>query len=106
MKYAFYTNESTNFLSGYKPGDRLKLAYKGELGDLQAQDLKHACESLFFIFNMEHPVDYRGRSMSVGDVVMFDCEEANCPETGGKTALVRAFSCEGCGFTEVTKVVL
>lgn len=37
-------------------------------GDLNVS-LKDAPEELFRIFNLEHPSDYRGRSLSVGDIV-------------------------------------
>lgn len=49
-------------------------------------------ERLFYIFNMEHPADYRARSMSLSDVV-----EVIDPEKGSKFYL-----CDIIGFREVS----
>ena len=40
--------------------------YKGEI---EAEDADSAKSLLFTIFNCEHPTDYKGRSLSVGDIV-------------------------------------
>lgn len=51
------------------PAERYEAVYHGEL-DIQT------VEDAFYIFNMEHPEGYRGRSLSVSDVVeIFDPEK-------------------------------
>ncbi len=70
----------TSFLHGYRPGDRLALAYKARwkhlLFDFSQEDFDHfAAQLLFRWFNIERSGDianYRGPSMSVGDVVEID----------------------------------
>ena len=57
-----------------------ELVYEGEV---QTKSL----EDIFYIFNMARPADYRGRSLSVSDIVEVD-------ETG-------AFFCDSCGFQEI-----
>lgn len=49
-------------------------------------------ERLFYIFNMEHPADYKARSMSLSDVV-----EVIDPEKGS-----RFYFCDTAGFREVS----
>jgi hypothetical protein len=68
----------------------MKLVYKGELIGEAARDSKTQdaaiCEILFELFNINHPADYRGPSMSKGSVVAFN----------GK-----AFACESFGFRQI-----
>src|SRR5215472_4269400 len=90
----FLVNEETDAqgrfvgFSGYKPGHKLRVAY---IGTLLPDDLDSvsACDELFRIFNADRPADYRGRSMSVGDVVVLRFEEA--PRT-------MAYACSSDGF--------
>jgi hypothetical protein len=101
MKYDFYINKDTDFLSDYKEGNALELAYSGEVEAPKRYDLhvladeypnseridKIVCEVLFERFNIDHPVDYHNRSMSVGDVVILDGN--------------RAYTCAGFGFNPI-----
>lgn len=83
MRYAWFRNVTPEALwFGYRPGDTLDFAYEGELiGD--GGDIKTARRQLFEIFNVAHPDDYRGRSMSVGDVVVLGDEFIYaCDRTG------------------------
>lgn len=42
-------------------------------GEVEAQANTFATlEELFFIFNMKHPADFKGHSLSVSDVVLLD----------------------------------
>ena len=82
FKYAIYqiTNDRMEFLvrTGFIPFMGLKddveeldmknftKIYEGEV---EAEDAASAKSRLFTIFNCEHPIDYRGRSLSVGDIV-------------------------------------
>ena len=59
--------------SGYQQSHALQLAYAGAV---DAHNDQHACNLLFEQFNIGHPADYRGRSMSVGDVVLLDYSRA------------------------------
>ena len=76
-------------LDGYQEGDRLTLAHESEIevandtGDVQI------CEVLFFVFNdlWSRPDEYRGPSMSVGDVVTL--------------IGIKHFACAQMGFTTV-----
>lgn len=93
FSYEFYVNntfdptrEYSNF-DGYKPGAFMKKVYEGEV---DGKDHNDALNKLFTMFNIEHPEDYRNRSMSVGDVVML---------TNGVT--VRYFAVASFGFTEI-----
>ena len=41
-------------------------------------------EEIFYILNMEHPSDYKGRSLSVSDIIEVDEEFWFCDTTGFK----------------------
>ncbi len=62
-----------------------------------ASDLKPGTtlEDLYTQFNLNHPEDYRGHSMSVSDLVILN--------QGGETA---AFFCDSIGFTDVSDFVV
>jgi len=62
------------------------LAYEGSV---EAKDL----ESLYAIFNIAHPVDYKARSMSVSDVV--EVVESNYVPKG-------FYFCDTIGYKEIT----
>jgi hypothetical protein len=87
MKYQFFVNvESDEYgrnvgFSGYHQSHALQLAYSGEVESIDTA----ALERLFEQFNIDHPADYRNRSMSVGDVVVFDSTRAwSCEKWGWK----------------------
>jgi hypothetical protein len=44
-------------------------------------------EELFYTFNMDHPADYRGQSMSVSDVIKLDGDFYFCDSCGFKKIL-------------------
>ncbi len=72
MRYSWYRNVTPDALwFGYKSGDTLEFAYAG---DSVLDEIEGARRELFEVFNLAHPADYRGRSMSVGDIVMFGDE--------------------------------
>src|SRR5579884_1484710 len=59
--------------------EQLRFAYRLQLEDLEsAEPGQHqgsdspVLEEIFRIFNIEHPADYRNRSLSIGDVVTID----------------------------------
>ena len=45
-------------------------------------------EELFYIFNMAHPEDYQGRSLSVSDIVKLNDEYYFCQSAGWKKVKV------------------
>lgn len=56
--------------------------YQGEIeskGSVMA-----TLEELFFIFNMRHPSDFKGHSLSVSDVVLLDGKYYYCDSFGWK----------------------
>lgn len=54
-------------------------------GEVEAQVNTFATlEELFFIFNMRHPADFKGHSLSVSDVVLLDGKYYYCDSFGYK----------------------
>ena len=56
--------------------------YGGEIED--KENIFTTLERLFYIFNMEHPSDFRGHSLSVSDVVYLDGKYYYCDSFGYK----------------------
>jgi hypothetical protein len=48
-----------------------EVVYEDEVGSVDDED---TLESLFYIFNNDYPEDFKGRSMSVSDIVQLDRE--------------------------------
>jgi hypothetical protein len=86
MKYSIYQTSSDDlFLSWEKVKDRFSLAnyemvYSGDLAGLDESGKKktdadksdfETLEELYVRFNIDHPLDYHARSLSVSDVVEF-----------------------------------
>lgn len=59
-------------------------------GDIELEDPKQRVhpenylEHLFYIFNVDHPKDFKGHSLSVGDVVELDGRNYYCDSAGWK----------------------
>jgi hypothetical protein len=77
VPFIIYLNEDTNFMSGYKTGDRLRKAYSGEEEwnfEDQAQlegIVPGILDQIFARFQDENqPDDYVHRSLSCGDVIV------------------------------------
>lgn len=47
-----------------------------DAGIVEADTPQEACEKLFEIYNINHPADYEGRSMSVSDIVKLSSDES------------------------------
>lgn len=60
-------------------------------GVVETENHEEALEELFYVFNMEHPRDYHGRSMSGSDVVVLFDEDTP-----------RRFYCDEFGWKEIT----
>ena len=52
-----------------QPGN-YNLVYAGELSDIQGQSQGEKLNAIFEKFNIDHPADYRGHSLSVSDIVV------------------------------------
>ena len=52
-----------------QPGN-YSLVYAGELSDIDGQSQGEKLNALFEKFNIDHPADYRGHSLSVSDIVV------------------------------------
>ena len=50
--------------------DNYELIYVGELSELQEQAEGETLEAIYEKFNIDHPEDYRGHSLSVSDIVV------------------------------------
>ena len=51
-------------------------------GELDYPEMPNALEELFEIFNIRHPDDYKGRSLSVSDIVEVDGKYYYCDSVG------------------------
>lgn len=51
-------------------------------GDIDGKSTTDCLEKLFRIFNMEHPKDFKGHSLSTSDVVELDGGNFYCDSTG------------------------
>ena len=67
-------------MDGHTNGDPLVLAYSGvvessrtkkDIAEITNAEVFNLADSIFREFNIEHPDDYRNRSLSVGDVILF-----------------------------------
>ena len=52
--------------------ENYKLVYLGELSELQGQTQSETLEAIYEQFNIAHPEDYRGHSLSVSDIVVLN----------------------------------
>lgn len=50
--------------------ENYELVYVGELSDLRAQTQGQTLEAIFMKFNIDHPEDFKGHSLSVSDIVV------------------------------------
>ena len=61
--------------------DDYEVVYEGEL---ECSEISEALEEVFEIFNIRHPEDFKGRSLSVSDIVEVDGENYYCDVAGWK----------------------
>jgi YodL-like len=87
INYLLLLNESKDaegrliaMMDGHTNGDPLVLAYSGivessrtkkDIAEITNAEVFNLADSIFREFNIEHPDDYRNRSLSVGDVILF-----------------------------------
>jgi hypothetical protein len=104
ISYMLFLNEhkdsegrSRAMMEGHCIGDPLVLAYTGvvesartkkTIADIGNDEIFNLADSIFLQFNIEYPDDYRNRSLSVGDVVIFLTEPkwiaVRCESVGWK----------------------
>lgn len=61
-------------------------------GEIVAGSADEALEKLYYTFNMKHPADFRGHSMSVSDIVILE----DCPDAG-------TYFCDSFGFKKLSE---
>ena len=57
--------------------------YEGNL-ETSSTDVMDILEELFTELNINHPIDYKGHSLSVSDIVVIDCHYYYCDAYGWK----------------------
>lgn len=77
VKYAFMSYDYAK-QHGFAFDD-YQIVYEGTI---EAQDKIHALEELFTQFNINHPADFKGHSLSVSDMVELDGEACYCNPLG------------------------
>lgn len=80
--------------------DDYELVYSGDVSNQLMPEIENRSDEqilsrLFHIFNLEHPVNYRGRSMSVSDIVVIN-----------RNGTKKAYYVDGIGFRDVTNKFL
>jgi len=61
--------------------------YSGSIYKSSSETITDHLERLFTIFNLQHPIDFRGHSLSVSDVVKIDGRHFYCDSFGWKEIL-------------------
>lgn len=93
MKYTIYQPKQPNFMVDSNKKNYSKKSYnnvyEGEiLEDLTNNDL---LERIFYIFNMKRPNDFKGHSLSVGDIVVLHEDDYK-----------RAYICDIFGWNKIS----
>lgn len=70
-------------------------------GDVDCDTDTDALERLFYVFNMQHPDDFAGYSLSMADVVLFDGNRAYYCDTVGWQPLDQRFTVSKAGEQEI-----
>ena len=71
----------TERLGGFDIAD-YETVYEGEFDS--GDDIDVILDNIFEIFNIDHPSDFRGHSLSVSDVVVIDGVKYYCDSIGWK----------------------
>ena len=66
------------------------LVYQGNLSDVDGDEIEVKLEALFKKFNVDHPADFKGHSLSVSDVIVIE-------NNGNQTA----YFCDSVGYKEL-----
>lgn len=88
--------ENDRVFSGYDEdrfnADDYELVYSEKLDDNMQID-ENLLEALYMIYNVHHPEDYKGRSMTASDVIVFVNDDSE---------IVKAYYCDITGWTDIT----
>lgn len=92
MKYEIYQLDASlrSFVErAFRPLDPASPPNRAEYvrvyaGEIRQSEDAHALEALFYAFNVCHPKDFRGRSLSMSDVVLLDERAYYCDSVGWK----------------------
>ena len=68
--------------------------FTADSGTIEANSQQEACEKLYGIYNIDHPVGYTGRSMSVSDIV-------NLWDNGQEPPVKTSWFCDSIGFVQL-----
>ena len=69
-KEGYGKNEYFIKIGSISKPENYELIYVGELSELQEQTEGETLEAIYEKFNIDHPEDYRGHSLSVSDIVV------------------------------------
>lgn len=86
----FMDSEYTESHGGIRP----ELYFTAGSGIIEAISPEEACEELYRKYNLERPAAYRGRSMSVSDIVNLWDNEQEPP-------VKSSWFCDTCGFKQI-----
>ena len=86
MKYKIYQldkNHEDYLFRRYNENAKLSWYNEVYVGEISPKaNIFATLEELFFIFNMQHPADFKGHSLSVSDVVELDGKYWYCDSFG------------------------
>ena len=86
MKYKIYQldkNHEDYLFRRYNENAKLSWYNEVYVGEIEPKvNIFATLEELFFIFNMQHPADFKGHSLSVSDVVELDWKYWYCDSFG------------------------
>lgn len=102
IPYIYYHNSQKDAegrelagIYGHRSGDELTLAYAGTIEVAGPQTAReYICDALYEKFNISRPDNYRGPSMSIGDVIVLNHKYAYSVANSGFDPIVLASTSE------------
>jgi len=83
-KYAFTSLDRLKKRGEYVHIENYKSVYSGDINTKNFTDIIEVLEEIFKIFNLNHPEDFHGHSLSVSDIVKIDNKYYFCDSFGWK----------------------
>lgn len=87
--------ESNNIFRGYNKEkfdfSEYKKVYEWDIDEENCEDIHKLLEDIFYIFNCQHPSDFKGHSLSVSDIVMLGDNYYYCDIIGWKNVSKEIF---------------
>jgi hypothetical protein len=88
VDYAIYQIGKIEVLYKFRDYDSKKFDFKDYVkvyeGHLDNLAVDHALSVLWRTFNLEHPADYQGHSLSMSDIILLDSKYYYCQSIGWK----------------------